>query len=81
LVDLFGAAPVFGRGELGVGALDVKLARAEEAVYVFEVATLTKEKTDPYSKDSSRLEPRIVALYEVGYSCRAISNSGSENES
>ncbi|TKA52591.1 hypothetical protein B0A53_04601 [Rhodotorula sp. CCFEE 5036] len=33
-------------------------------VYVFEVATLTKEKTDPYSKDSSRLEPRIVALYE-----------------
>ena len=34
-------------------------------VYVFEVATLTKEKTDPYSKDSSRLEPRIVALYEV----------------
>ena len=34
-------------------------------VYVFEVASLTKEKTDPYSKDSSRLEPRIVALYEV----------------
>ncbi|BGP56736.1 cytosolic factor, phosphatidylinositol/phosphatidylcholine transfer protein [Rhodotorula sphaerocarpa] len=33
-------------------------------VYVFEVASLTKEKTDPYSKDSSRLEPRIVALYE-----------------
>ena len=31
LVDLFGAAPIFGRGELGVGAWDVKLARAEEA--------------------------------------------------
>lgn len=34
LVDPFGAAPIFGRGELGVGALDVKLARAEEATGV-----------------------------------------------
>ncbi|GAA5977139.1 hypothetical protein JCM10908_004869 [Rhodotorula pacifica] len=33
-------------------------------VYVFEVGSLTKDKTDPYSKDGSRLEPRIVALYE-----------------
>ncbi|GAA6003600.1 SEC14 family lipid-binding protein [Rhodotorula paludigena] len=33
-------------------------------VYVFKVSALTKQKTDAYAKDPSRLEPRMIALYE-----------------
>ncbi|CDR44450.1 hypothetical protein NBRC10512_000053 [Rhodotorula toruloides] len=33
-------------------------------LYVFEVGALTRQKTDSYAKASSRLEPRMFALYE-----------------
>ncbi|BGP01747.1 phosphatidylinositol transporter [Rhodosporidium toruloides NP11] [Rhodotorula toruloides] len=33
-------------------------------LYVFEVGALTRSKTDSYAKASSRLEPRMFALYE-----------------
>ncbi|KPV72429.1 uncharacterized protein RHOBADRAFT_55895 [Rhodotorula graminis WP1] len=33
-------------------------------VYVYEVGALDKKKTDAYAKDTARLEPRMIALYE-----------------
>ncbi|GAA5934340.1 uncharacterized protein JCM15063_004545 [Sporobolomyces koalae] len=33
-------------------------------VYVFKVSSLTKKATDDYAKDPTRLNPRMIALYE-----------------
>ncbi|BGP26173.1 phosphatidylinositol transporter [Rhodotorula toruloides] len=33
-------------------------------LYVFQVSALTREKTDSYARSSTRLEPRMFALYE-----------------
>ncbi|GAA5889097.1 hypothetical protein JCM8208_007769 [Rhodotorula glutinis] len=33
-------------------------------LYVYEIGALDKKKTDAYAKDTARLEPRMIALYE-----------------
>lgn len=51
LVDVLVPAPIFGRSELRVGALDVKLARAEEAPVWEGVRSLESQRN---SSDSPR---------------------------
>ena len=37
-------------------------------MYVYKVGNLEKKKTDEYVKKPERLNPRMIALYEVSFS-------------
>jgi len=48
-------------------------------VYVYKVGSLEKKKTDEYVKKPERLNPRMIALYEVSFSS-FVSDVMRENE-